>query len=240
MTSNKLAFFKIKVDRQIDTANEVFAISCLQQGQRLKSYRQKLNNPKKFENSEFSIMLMTASGEWVGGTHGGSHTFNYSLLLKEGTLEAGEYVVLVDPTWNNTADFHPDYKKVLVDVYAPGQTSIEQMSKEEGLEVLAKTLKFVAQNKVAEDKRQYPHENKEDYGKQVYRINDISASKCWLGFSYLRNDSKFAIKETALPELKGFEVVGKQEPYVMEAAAGSDDIMILRRTQGACEYRIPF
>lgn len=106
--------------------------------------------------------------------------------------------------------------------------------------MLAKTLKFVAQNKVDVDKRNYPHENQEDYGKKVYRINDISASKCWFGFSYLKNDSSYPIKEIAQPELKGFEVVGKDSPFVMEAAAGSDDIMILRRTLGACEYRIPF
>jgi hypothetical protein len=64
-------------------------------------------------------MLMTASGEWVGATHGGAYSFNYSLLLKEGTLAPGEYVVLVDPTWNDAAEFDPNYKKVLVDVYSP-------------------------------------------------------------------------------------------------------------------------
>jgi hypothetical protein len=46
MTDEKLAFFKIKVDRQIDLENEVFAVSCLQQGPRLQSYRHKENNPK--------------------------------------------------------------------------------------------------------------------------------------------------------------------------------------------------
>jgi hypothetical protein len=106
--------------------------------------------------------------------------------------------------------------------------------------VLAKTLKFVAQNKVDASQRKFPHENKEDYGQKVYRINDISASKCWYGFSYLKNDSSYPIKENATPELKGFEVIGRQQPFVMEATAGSDDIMILRRTQGDCEFRIPY
>jgi hypothetical protein len=80
--------------------------------------------------------------------------------------------------------------------------------------VLAKTLKFVALNKVDESNKNYPYENEEDYGQKVYRINDINASKCWYGFSYLKNDSSFTIKENALPELRGFEVIGKQSPFV--------------------------
>lgn len=70
-------------------------------------------------------MLMTASGEWVGASHGGRYSFNYSLLLREGTLAPGEYVALVDPTFNFAAEYNSDYKNVLVDVYSPGQTSLK-------------------------------------------------------------------------------------------------------------------
>ena len=104
------------------------------------------------------------------------------------------------------------------------------MSESEGLAVLAKTLKDVAVNRVDPKHRRYPHAENEDYGNQVYRVADINASKCWYGFNYLRNDSQYSIKELVSPELTGFEVVGKDEPYCNQANAGEDDIMILRRT----------
>ena len=69
-------------------------------------------------------MLMTADGQWVNATRGGSYVFNFSLLMKEGKLRTGEYVVLVDPTWNEEASLHQDYKKVMVDLYAPCQTQL--------------------------------------------------------------------------------------------------------------------
>ena len=151
--------------------------------------RKKQNNDRKFVSSEFSIMLMTADGEWVNASHGGSWVFNFSLLMKEGKLKAGEYVVLVDPSWNEEASFHQDYKKVMVDLYAPCQTQLQRMSESEGLEVLTKTLKDVAVNMVDHEHREYPHAENEDYGDQVYRVTNIDASKCWYGFNYLRNDS---------------------------------------------------
>lgn len=64
-------------------------------------------------------MLMTQEGKWIGATHGGDQSFNFSLLLKEGFLLPGTYIVQIDPTWNESADFHKDYKKVMVDIYCP-------------------------------------------------------------------------------------------------------------------------
>ena len=62
---------------------------------------------------------MTADGRWVGATHIGFDSFNATLLLEEGLLQPGTYIVCIDPTWDASANFHADYKKVMIDVYCP-------------------------------------------------------------------------------------------------------------------------
>jgi hypothetical protein len=66
-------------------------------------------------------MLMSPEGKWIGATHGGNESFNFSLLLREGFLLPGTYIVQVDPSWNDSANFHKDYKNVMVDIYCPQQ-----------------------------------------------------------------------------------------------------------------------
>jgi len=36
---------------------------------------------------------MTNDGKWVNATHGGGQSFNFSLLLKEGILLPGNYII---------------------------------------------------------------------------------------------------------------------------------------------------
>lgn len=103
-------------------------------------------------------MLMTAGGEWVGASHGGCHRFVFSLLLREGTLQPGEYVILVDPTWNESANYDPQYKQVLIDLYSSCQTELQPVSQEDGVKVLGEALKGVAVSKVDESTRQYIYE----------------------------------------------------------------------------------
>ena len=43
--------------------------------------------------------------------------FDNCLGIDEGTLEAGEYHILVDPVWDPTAEKDDDYKDILIDVY---------------------------------------------------------------------------------------------------------------------------
>lgn len=66
-------------------------------------------------------MLMSSEGKWIGATHIGWGSFNAALLLKENFLLPGTYFVCIDPTWDDSANFHPDYKKVMIDVYCPLQ-----------------------------------------------------------------------------------------------------------------------
>ena len=75
------------------------------------------------------------------------------------------------------------------------------MSQSEGLEVLTKTLKDVAVNKVDHKHRKFPHSDNEDYGNQMYRVTNIDASKCWYGFNFIHNGSQHPYKEMVNPEL---------------------------------------
>ena len=61
---------------------------------------------------------MTADGRWVSATHTGYDNFNAALLLKKELLQPGTYFVCVDPAWDPSANYHADYKKVMVDVYS--------------------------------------------------------------------------------------------------------------------------
>lgn len=115
----KNAFFSFTINRQVDSADEIFSISCIQQGNRLQSYRNKVQANKRFQPSRFSILLMTADGRWVNATHTGWDSFNAALLLKEGFLLPGTYFVCIDPAWDPSANFNADYKKVMIDVYSP-------------------------------------------------------------------------------------------------------------------------
>ncbi len=60
---------------------------------------------------------MTVDGKWINATHGGKHSFNFSLMMNEGVLLPGIYMIQVDPVWDNSAILHEDYKKVLIDIY---------------------------------------------------------------------------------------------------------------------------
>lgn len=117
------AFFSFNLKSKIDFNKQAFAISVLQQGQRLANYR--LPNFGKFTESEFNIVLMTKQGKFVNARFGSR--FMFSLLNDDIELEAGEYVFMVDPLWNESAGFEEDYTDVLLDVLAPVDTMIKEV-----------------------------------------------------------------------------------------------------------------
>lgn len=62
-------------------------------------------------------MLFTKDGRFISGMHGGWHSFCCTLVIKENILHAGDYIVAVNPYFNGSVD-HPDYKKLLIEVYS--------------------------------------------------------------------------------------------------------------------------
>ena len=93
---------------------------------------------------------------------------------------AGTYIVQVDPTWHESASYHSDYKKVMIDIYCPlFGLNLQLVPEKKGIQYLVNALKDVAQNRVEPSNRKHHQSSREDYGKDVYRVADISASKCW-------------------------------------------------------------
>lgn len=71
------AFFSFELQYEVDFEKFAFAISVLQQGDRLRKYRLK-EARHKFDPASFNIVLMTASGELVNARFG--NRFMFSLL----------------------------------------------------------------------------------------------------------------------------------------------------------------
>ena len=195
------AFFSFILDEAVDFNEKAFAISVLQQGDRLMNYRKK-DPRQKFDPSRFNIVLFTAAGEFVNARFG-SH-FTFSLLNQKITLNAGKYYFMVDPIWNTSTDNAEEYKEVLIDIYGPRAVDIEPVSDAEGMEHLSRAFKHAAKTKNLE--KQYYLEDNEDYGRNVTRISDIKSLGCWYGFIHTQNDSLYAMTETLRLDLTGLEV----------------------------------
>lgn len=78
-------------------------------------------------------------------------------------------------------------------------------------------------------------EESEDYGKDVIRVSDVESLDCWYGYIYTQNNSPYRLQETVRPQLEGLEVVWPplpegEEDVEIDVKAGSDHVIILRRT----------
>lgn len=241
-TSMPQAFFRFTLEQEIDSAEAVFAISCQQQGDRLKNYRLK-DASKVFKPSDFNVMLMKADGEYVGAKNG--RRFMFSLLNDDTVLQPGEYIFMVDPIWNASADLHEDFKKVMISIYAPEQIEILPISDRDGLRYLVQGLKNAALSKVPEEKQEkYLAESKPDYA-DVIRVSDIDSLSFWYGFIYTQNNSQYRLKESITPKLEGMEALWPQNMndeggFALDIPAGEDHIIILRQTEGSCSYGLSY
>jgi hypothetical protein len=73
--------------------------------------------------------------------------------MLEGILEAGEYTLMVDPQFNDSAEYDFDYKKIMVDVYGSCPVNLTPVNFDIGLKCLQKTLVGLAETKA---ERMYP------------------------------------------------------------------------------------
>ena len=144
------AFFSFTLRQPVKFDTHAFAISVLQQGPRLKSYRVK-DHRKQFKPSDFNIMLMTEKGEFVTANFGSR--FSFSCLNEKINLAPGKYIIMIDPLWNDTVDNDDMYREVLIDIYAPETVSIDQVEDERGMQYLAKALKHAAKTRAPVESR---------------------------------------------------------------------------------------
>ena len=95
------AFFTFTLTQEIRFEKDAFSISVSQQGDRLGTYRLK-DDSKKFTPSKFNIILGRTDGVFVKAVFGSD--FMFSLTNEELNLTPGNYVVMIDPVWNETAN----------------------------------------------------------------------------------------------------------------------------------------
>ena len=77
-------------------------------------------------------------------------------------------------------------------------------------------------------------EENPDYSTDVYRVTDVESLDCYYGFIYTKNNSKYRLKETIRPNLKGLEINypivegGQQDVDIdIDIPPGGDNIIIL-------------
>ena len=123
---------------EVDFEDEVLTITVQQQGERLKNLREQ--EPRKnYTPAAINIMLITKEGELVKARSGNS--FALTLHNIDEVLHPGQYVVLVGPMWNESAENDPLYKELLIDVYSKYSLDIDPVRDYFGMSLLEKTLK---------------------------------------------------------------------------------------------------
>ena len=122
------------------------------------------------------------------------------------SIPAGEYTVLIDPIWDETAKNDKAYFEISVDVYGPQNVALKEIEKEHGREVLKQSIKNYARNKAPQDKRRNFVENQEEYSNCI-RIEDIESLNCWYGYIYTFNDSAYTLRDKVVLEAPGIDAI---------------------------------
>ena len=136
---------------------------------------------------------------------------------------------MVDPHFNDTVNYDLNYKKVLIDFYAPFSIELAEMEVNRGIRCLEQTLVTLAETK---SKRDYPATHTE-YGQSVWDANDLDSSGCWMGYYYLKNESDAIFAMKFKPMLKGCEVIGRPweagNTFDLSVAPKEHEMVIYRR-----------
>ena len=168
------------------------------------NYRVK-DSRKLFKPSPFNIMLMSDQGEFISACFGSR--FTYSLMNKECNLQPGRYIIMIDPIWNETTKNQSEYQDVLIDVYAPECVDLTQVDDNVGMMFLESALKNAAYTVAPPQSKTYHLEDDEDfsteYGKHVFRIQDVECLDCWYGFILTSNESQYELNEIVKPQIEG-------------------------------------
>ena len=168
-----------------------FGISVMQQGNRLANYR-KNSSYDKFKPARFNLILMTKEGEFVKARFGSK--FMFSLDNKDLVLPAGDYVLMIDPIWDESVENESAYHDILLDIYGPESTTIMPVDDAYGMKVLANALKHAAMTKAPDSARKMYLANEADY-KDCFRVSAVDAIDCWYGFIYTANNSPYRLRE---------------------------------------------
>ena len=180
------------------------------------------------------MILISAEGQIIAYNKGPAR-FMQSLVIDKGTLPAGEYHLVVDAAWNFVSSFGMDFKNMTLDVYCPGQVSIEASPKEQGIKHLIRGIKHFA---IKNGKKDYFLKEPE-VADSIFRIKQVYAFNNWYGFMYLSNNSSHLLKQTYDFKIKGIDVIyheTKNKQYKLSLNSGHDQVFILKRTDQECSF----
>jgi len=90
-------FFKFRLTKHVDLKKAPFVVSARQLGNTL-SYKER-DFQNRFIPSDFNLILMRDNGSYVDSTFGNSFVFPL-VITKTSHIDAGQYILLVDPVWN--------------------------------------------------------------------------------------------------------------------------------------------
>ena len=183
-------------------------------------------------------MLMKKSGEFLKANFGNS--FMQSLGNKDLTLAPDDYVIMIDPIWNESVRHDPsEFMKVLIDIYAPEQLDIQPLEHAEGMQTLVASVRHAAISLSPQENRKRYIQDRPDYT-NVIRIQDLDLLNCWYGFIYTDNVSLYTLEEEMRPNLKGLQIIypemGDSDKIDLCLEANQDHIIILRRFAKKCRY----
>ena len=139
-------------------------------------------------------MLITKEGELVKARSGSS--FALTLHNMDEVLHPGEYVVLVGPSWNESAENDPQYKELLIDIYSKYSLDIVPVKDLFGMSLLEKTLKLAAIGKTPVESKMRYISDMEGYERVFRVVCAYNAFDSSYGIVYTKNSSRFPLKET--------------------------------------------
>ena len=143
--------------------------------------------------------------------------------MKKGILERGTYCFAIHPslTFEKEENSQVDDKNVvntnltvLIDIQSTESFAIFSLTKKQGLNFLSKCMKSIALNKIPPQDWDFYFENDPDYGRNVYHIKDLGASKTWFASVYIKNESQFNLKEIMTLKLEGFKVLNATDEKI--------------------------
>ena len=112
-------YLDFTLNEDINLDEDYFSISCIQQGDRITSFKLKEGDDTTFNLSEFGIVLikreqLLSDCKLIKAKSGGTIDWHFSLGLKKGKLLKGDYSIVLYTYWNKSIKYFPQSKHVNV------------------------------------------------------------------------------------------------------------------------------
>lgn len=183
------------------------------------------------------MLLCKSDGTFIKADAGHDFMFSIDNNLAN-ALTPGEYMLMVDPIWNECARRDKAFQDVTIDIYCNDEVQIEPIDDRTGMETLVKAFKSIALQTCPKESREFYCTDKPDYAK-VYRILDLDSTNIWYGYWFTMNDSPYRLKETFTPSLKGAQVVwplGNPKDIEIDLGPGESHVILCRRLQASSNF----